>query len=282
MSYRSGKKFYTVLAILVTAVCLLAVLTHLTENNAVSAPGEKAVPLENILGKETLTAEDYDLIFNQTGLGESAAKALLAEKNGKERLLKEQKLFLEPPPYRCNDLTGLSMTEGITKKVDFYGLYDLRPGDVVLTKSTHTLCYRHGHSALCIDKEHLLEATAIGEPVAITTAAYWGSYPTGIHLRIKEEAAREIGMTGEELGKAVAAYAEKEFLNDDYSLLAGAFGKGIDTDETQCAHLIREAFLAFGIETSSAAFPATPHSLLTAGKFEIIRFWGFDPDRIDW
>ncbi len=282
MKYKTSLWIKRIFLVLIGCVCVIALWTILSEGNAVTVPkGEKA-PLEEILQKETLSKEDYALLWEQTGLGRSAVDDLWQREDRTEQLYREQNRLFHAPVYQCRELTGFVKVEVIGSRDDYYRLYDLRPGDVLLTKSTHTFGYRHGHSALYIGNGELLEATEIGEPVSVTEAAYWGSYPAGIHLRLTEEAAAETGMSREEAGLFVTEYAKTNLLDDEYRLTAGLLNDGIEENETQCAHLIWAAFQSVGIDVSSRDFPVTPHSLLESGKFEVIRCWGFDPEEIDW
>lgn len=282
MKYKTSILTIRVVLLLMFLCFLLAIFTLYAERNTCTLPQDEKKPLAGITAKEDLSEQDYALLWEQTGLGKSAVDALWQRKSRKELLYREQNRFFNAPDYECRGLTGIVKVEAIHGRANFYRLYDLQPGDVLLTKNTHTFGYRHGHSALALGGGELLEATEIGEPVSITKASYWGSYPTGIHLRITEEAATEAGMSREELGAVVAAYAEENLLDDEYRLTAGLFNDGIKENETQCAHLIWAAFKSVGIDVSSQNFPITPHSLLTGGKFEVIRFWGFDPAEIDW
>lgn len=282
MKYQTGLILSRVFLVLVALIGLAGVFHLYVESRAVSAPAAEKAPLEAILEKETLTTEDYNLLWEQTGLKPAAVDSLWQKKNRRELLYREQNRFFHAPVYICQDLTGLVNVEAIQNPANFYRFYGLEPGDVLLTSSTHTLGYRHGHSALYIGSGKLIEATEIGEPVSETKAAYWGSYPAGIHLRLKEEVAAETGMSRAELGRSVVQYAEENLLDDEYRLTAGLFHDGVAESETQCAYLIWAAFQSVGIDVSSRDFPITPHSLLVGGKFDIVRVWGFDPAEIDW
>ena len=133
---------------------------------------------------------------------------------------------------------------------------------------------------MAVEAETVLEAVAIGEPAQTAEAENWGMYPSFIQLRIKEDIAKKTGMSAGELGAAVASYAENNYNNAAYSLLAGVFGRGEESGETQCAHLIAAPYAHFGITVSSRKFPATPRSLLESNAFEIIQYRGFDPSKI--
>ena len=282
MNRKTERWIKSIFLVLIGCVCVIALWTLLTENSAFTPPRSEKAPLAEILQKEILDEADYELLWEQTGLSRSAVDELWQKSDRNERLYREQNRFFHAPVYQCRGLTGFVKVEVIGGRENYYRLYDLRPGDVLLTKSTHTFGYRHGHSALFIGSGELLEATEIGEPVSVTEAAYWGSYPTGIHLRITEDAAAEIGMSREEAGLFVAEYAQKNLLDDEYRLTAGLFNDGMEENETQCAHLIWAAFQSVGIDVSARDFPVTPYALLESGKFEIIRCWGFDPNDIRW
>ncbi|MBQ4092868.1 MAG: hypothetical protein IJC82_06130 [Firmicutes bacterium] len=282
MKYKLAKIITTACLILISIAAILGVLTLFTERSSTTAPTTEKTDLTAIAEKEVLTEQDYATLWEQTGLGKTILQSLWKETNRKEILSAEQDRFFDAPTYSCISLALFSRAEIITNREDYYPIYDLQPGDVLLTKSTHTLCYRHGHSALYIGDGLLLEAAAIGLPTDTAKAELWGQYPSGIHLRLKESVAKEQGISNKTLGAQAADYAKEELAGDKYHLFSGAFGIGAETNHTQCAHLIYAAYQSCGIEVSAKDFPVTPHSLLESGQFEILHYWGFDPKDINW
>lgn len=282
MNIRLSKIIIRICLVLMILVIIAGGATLWTENSAATAPQSNKTDLTAILQKETLSEKDYATLWEQTGLGRSHVNFLWDSPDRETIFLAEQSRFFGAPDFQCANLAVVSMAEVITDPNAAYPLYDLRPGDVLLTKSTHTLFWRHGHSALYLGNGEMLEATAIGKPTAVKEAALWGYYPSGIHLRVRDSAALDADMTAEELGESVAAYAADELADDRYRLFAGAFGIGPENDATQCAYLISAAYEHFGIQVSDRDFPVTPSSLLESGKFEILRFWGFDPKDLHW
>ena len=279
MKYRTFRLIRHILFLGIIAAVLFSLLLFLNERQAVDIIKSPPADLSGVLRKEKLNDDDYKLLFYETGLGQSCIDIIWQRQDKKELILSEQKKFYDIPDYDCHILSLLTKSEKIIDKKNTAVFYDLRPGDVLLTKSTHTLFYRHGHSALVLDEDTLLEAVAIGEPAQTVEAKNWGMYPSFIQLRIREDIAGKTGMRAEELGSAVASYAEKNYDDAAYSLLAGAFGHGEKSGETQCAHLIAAPYAQFGITVSSRDFPATPRSLLKSGAFEIIQYRGFDPSK---
>lgn len=282
MKYQYSKAITKIFLAFTLIVSVLGGLTLGCETDASSVPSYEAVDLSYLESKADFSPEDYALLWEQTGLSKTIIDNIEDKEERNQILIAEQKRLFTKADLQCTGLVLFSKAELYTDSQNNVPLYDLQPGDVLLTKSTHTLCYRHGHSALYLGDNKLLEAAAIGTPTEITDAAYWGSYPSGLHLRLKENVAEAIDCDTASLGIQVATYAEKELQNDDYHLLAGAFGIGVETNQTQCAHLIYAAYAHCGIEISPHEFPVTPHSLLTGGKFEILRCWGFDPTDINW
>lgn len=263
-------------------VSVIGGLTLLCETNASSTPSYEAADISYLANKDTFSQKDYELLWEQTGLSKTVIDTIENREKRNAALIAGQERLFAKADVQCTGLALFSKAELYADSKATVPLYDLQPGDVLITKSTHTLCYRHGHSALYLGNDKLLEAAGIGLPTAVTDAAYWGSYPSGLHLRLKESAAKTVHSDTISLGIQAANYAEKELQNDTYHLLAGAFGIGTETDQTQCAYLIYAAYAHCGIEVSSRRFPITPHSLLNGGKFEILHCWGFDPTDTNW
>ena len=273
MKYTIQKKITTAFFLFVLIVSVVSAVTLLQEKDTAQSPSYEKTDISTILEKENWTEEDYNILWEQTGLGRTLLQTIQTEEDCKEILLAEQKRFFGAPDYICIGLALFSKAEIISEPAEYYPLYDLQSGDVLLTKSTHTLCYRHGHSAIYIGGGMILEAAAIGLDTNTTEAAFWGRYPSGIHLRFHGD---------DDTGARAAEYAKTELVGDKYHLFAGAFGIGESTDHTQCAHLIWAAYQSCGVDVSGRNFPVTPKSLLESGQFEIVRCWGFDPKDLNW
>ncbi|MBR5328688.1 MAG: hypothetical protein IKV45_00615 [Firmicutes bacterium] len=273
MKYAIQKKITTACLLFVLFISVISAATLLQEKNTAKVPSYEKQDISSIADKNSWTEEDYAILWEQTGLGKTILQTVQNDNDRKEILLAEQKRFFGAPDHICTGLSLFSKAEIITDPADYYPLYDLQPGDVLLTKSTHTLCYRHGHSAIYIGDGMILEAAAIGLDTNTAEADLWGRYPSGIHLRFKGN---------NDVGAQAAEYAKAELAGDKYHLLAGAFGIGESTDHTQCAHLIWAAYRSCGVDISDRDFPITPKSILESGQFEILRCWGFDPKDLNW
>ena len=163
MKYRTFRLIRHILFLGIIAAVLFSLLLFLNERQAVDIIKSPPADLSGVLRKEKLNDDDYKLLFYETGLGQSCIDIIWQRQDKKELILSEQKKFYDIPDYDCHILSLLTKSEKIIDKKNTAVFYDLRPGDVLLTKSTHTLFYRHGHSALVLDEDTLLEAVAIGE-----------------------------------------------------------------------------------------------------------------------
>ncbi len=153
-------------------------------------------------------------------------------------------------------------------------LRNLQPGDILVTLSTHTLGYRHGHAAIVTDEDTTLESTVIGTESQFCPVSAWRTYSDYAVLRVK-------GATPE-LQKEVALYACENLHNIPYNLTAGIFGKKVQDDESryfsvQCAYLVWYAWEHFGYDLDSdGGRIVTPADLLESDLVEVVESRGLD------
>ncbi len=236
----------------------------------------------------TLTEEsDYETIFMQTGLGKSAVDKLL-EEDDFQTILDAQDAFFQTPEVECVALLGwftredrlVQIPEEEVKESDIeYGegtpLVDLQPGDIIVTLSTHSLGWNHGHAALVIDENTTLECVVLGTDSAYGSTDNWCSYSNYAVLRVKD-------ITPEEQ-KEVVKYAKSTLVGVPYKLTAGFIGdKAPYSDEwqfgLQCAYLAWYAWNHFGYDLDfDGGRLVTPYDLLHSDKVEIVQIYGMDP-----
>lgn len=90
---------------------------------------------------------------------------------------------------------------------------DVQPGDLLVTFSTHTLGWRHGHAALVIDSETILEAVMPGSVSGFSSPNHWASYSSLLHLRVKDASAQQ--------RTAAAEYAKQHLYGLPYGFFCG-------------------------------------------------------------
>lgn len=264
------RTFSVLISVVLIAIILLAAnyvaQRYLVHNNSHFVPNYQKV---------TLTEEtDYETIFLQTGLSKSAVDKLI--KNDRfDEVLKAQEFFFEKHETECNALFDWFTREDRLTD-DFITFYDLQPGDILVTLSTHSLGWRHGHAAVVIDEFNTVESIMLGVNSSKENSDYWSSYTNFAVLRVK-------GKTAEER-KAVADFAMEKLVGKPYSLLSG-FGikKAPDCESKNfslhCSYLAWYAWNNFGVDLDSdGGRLATTYDILHSDKVEIVQLYGLNPN----
>lgn len=224
----------------------------------------------------TLTEQtDYQTIFQQTGLGKVAFESLL-RKGDFETVLEMQKQFFYSPNETCKSTFGWFTKSDRISKENAPTFVDLQPGDIILTLSTHSLGWRHGHAGLVVDEKSVLECLVIGQDSCIASVRHWSTYSQVAVLRIK-------GIT-KELQQQIVAYAKENLCGVPYCLWAG-FGKNkaphIEDEGVglQCAYLVWYAYQHFGYDLDSdGGRLVTTGDLLHSDCLEVVQIYGMNPN----
>lgn len=274
---------------------LLAVLLLLTGINfflqsvwahrhAAFHPEGEPVDLLPVVSQRVMDQEDYDLVFRQTGLAQAAVDDLRQMgKKGLRFILDAQEKFFAPVESECVTLLfGRFTCEDLLRDDDGVPVYGspiapLRPGDVVLSFSTHSWGWRHGHAGLVVDaiNQASLEAVQLGVNTYVADMNHWRNYSNFMVLRVKES-------TQDQRSKVVDFALEH--LNDvPYSLLSGIFGpkdqNGAEEIKTQCAYLPWRAWQEAGVDLDGdAGRIVTVQDLAESDHLEVVQVYGIDPE----
>jgi uncharacterized protein YycO len=253
------------------------------EDDGTWRPDYPRTDLSGIVGKTELTDADYHTIYMQTGLGKDAADELLQTKAGKNRervFAQYLDSFFTPANYDCRveavivHSEQLRDTEG--KLVQGFDIPDLRDGDILITKATHSLGWRHGHAAFVTDaaKGEVMEAFLVGNPTILQNVSKWRTYPSFIHLRLKNHEDVDTDK--------IAEYAKKTMLGVPYGLLTGIPVKAPeDIKETQCAHVVWYPYEQFGFDLDSdGSWLVTPKDIANSDLLEVVQVYGIDPEEV--
>ncbi len=229
--------------------------------------------ITQILEKESLSNEDYMLIFNQTGVSPGAARELIQKGDGK-LLLDINKLYFKKPEIK-KEYIAFPVTASETNASYAVPFADIKKGDILVTFNTHTLYWRHGHCALVIDDENglLLEHMSIGNPSRITNIKSWEQFPGFLVLRHPDE----------DIAKRAVQYAKSHLVGIDYNVFAGLIKKdktGEDNPSSQCAHIVWQAYKAAGadIDSSADAF-VIPKDIALLDKLKLVQIYGINPQK---
>ncbi len=217
---------------------------------------------------------DYETLFFQTGLGPVTVEGLL--KQGKwSTILQTQENFFAPREKHCDSLIGWFTKEDKLQMQSKPQFVDLQPGDILVTLSTHSIGWRHGHAALVLDENITVESMMWGMDSACGRVENWLDYANWAVLRVKE--------VTPDLQQQVADYAESELCGVPYHLSAGFIGaKAPETDApyfgVHCAYLVWYVWNHFGYDLDSdGGRLVTASDLLHSDLLEVVQLYGMDP-----
>lgn len=269
----------------ILAVLLLLVVVSQTvwsHRRGYFAPAYPKTELLPILTAPSRTPEDYNTLLRQTGLGAAAVETLLGQgQQGIRRVLQYQNDFFAPSTARCAPMLGW-FTRRDVRTDDEGGVIrgpafaDLRPGDIIVSLSTHSLGWRHGHAGLVLSETEVAESTVLGVPSSVRAAEDWREFSNYAVLRVRDVPAG--------VASAAAQYAREHLVGVPYRLTAGWFGpkagNAADPDfGAQCAYLVWYAWQQQGVDLDSdGGSLVTPLDILLSPKLEIVQISGMDPD----
>lgn len=261
--------------ILINCFFLLSYWCNQAEDDCHYTPPYKKMNLAQLLTKESLTKEDYALIFYQTGLAPAGVDSILStEKNPVERILKFQENFFSPVQVECEPNTILSKEESVTGEKTTLAPYE--NADVLITNASHVLFYRNGHAGLMIDakKGQTLEAAVMGSNSSIQNINKWRSYPNYALLRLKHG--------NSSLKSDICRTALDTLYDIPYRLTTGIFSSAPTLSTpitgTQCSHLVWCAYLFYDINLDSdGGRIVTPADILNSDCLELVQVYGLDP-----
>lgn len=169
----------------------------------------------------------------------------------------------------CRPLLPLGIT--CEERIDAAArqLSDLQPGDLLVTFSTHTLGWRHGHAALVIDSDTVLEAAMPGTVSGFSSSDSWTTYASLLHLRVR-------GISDQQQ-KAVADFAAAHLSGLPYGFFCGLGREKAPSAprSLQCAYLPWFAWQAQGTDLDSdGGRLVTVLDLAGSPQLDVLHSWG--------
>lgn len=232
-------------------------------------PASKRIDITYLTEKniDEYTNDDYDVIFQQTGLGRPAVEKL----SSADLLIDYQESYFAEIEYKCTMNSPVSFEERIVDSSVL--LAPLEDGDVFITNASHVFSWRNGHAAIVVDAENrvTLEAVVIGKNSKVQDTDKWRHYPNFTVLRLKNAKKEE---------RAEIARSAYDYLNDiPYIATIGVIPAKYSEPEiasgTQCAHLVWLAYAAHGYDIDSdRGLIVTPNDILESDLFEIVQVYG--------
>ena len=175
----------------------------------------------------------------------------------------------------CRPLSLITREEYLAQE-PYPPLPPLQDGDILLTFSTHSFGWRHGHAGLVVDGQdgRVLEAVVLGRPSAVCSAEHWRAYSTLLVLRPASVPA--------ELPGQVAQYALEHLDAIPYHLTSGLGREkapGLETGiGAQCAYLVWYAYFQFGYDLDGdGGRLVTVRDLASSPLLQVIYCRGISP-----
>lgn len=156
-------------------------------------------------------------------------------------------------------------------------LTDAQPGDILVTLSTHSVGWRHGHAGLVIDGDTVLECMSLGYVSRLVDIGHWSSYSDYALLRLRD-------ITPERQAE-IAEFALDYLTGVPYRLTAGLWGeKFLDPEKAgfglNCTYLVWYAYASFGYDLDSDGGRIVSASdLLGSGLLETVQVYGLPPGK---
>lgn len=280
---KAAKRLIIVLIIIFLFFCVTEIANWMTEDDGSWTPDYSKMELDDIISKDDWSDEDYQTILLQTGLGKSAADVIQEKFAGVDRLREfedYQEDFFTQRQYVCDVAVMIVHDERLRNEEGMllkgFDIPDIRNGDIFITKSTHSFGWRHGHAAIVTDaaKGETLEALLLGSPSVKQAVKKWESYPSFIHLRLKDY---DKAKTDE-----IAAFAEGKMLGIPYGLLSGIPVKAPENPpKTQCSHIVWYPYEHFGYDLDSDGFwLVSPKDITNSDLLEVVQVYGVDPREV--
>ncbi len=276
-------KWFKALAITLVAVLIFRVvdygLSEITDiwayEDAVRDDFTWETVQEKIDNKTALIDDDYQVIFEQSGLGKPAVDSLLAE-NEADKINEYRDYYLLDKEFYCYRKGVFAcherMTDANGERIFNPQFADLQKGDIIVTLSIHSLGWRHGHATIITDAENGkgVQAVMVGEKSNNTFVSSWTKYPLVAVLRPKN--------VSESVRNDAGQFAQDNLRGIYYSLFGGIVtGRNMKKTPltTQCAHLVWYAYMACGVDIApKSGRIITPKDFLQSENLEIVQVYG--------
>ncbi|EMS73309.1 hypothetical protein [Ruminiclostridium cellobioparum] len=246
--------------------------------NIVYYPTASRAELSQLLDRASLTGTDYAQLLRQTGLGRPAVDDLIRQSGGKAEIIAFQQSYYTRNQLFTEKLNLFTSQETLVinnlDKSDNFGFAPLKNGDILMTKSTQTLFWRHGHCGIVTDAEKGITLESL-EPGTISMKqdiSKWRYYPTLKVLRLKN--------ADEKVIENIVKYSENSLTGLKYSIFASKYQCGIIPKSANCSQLIWQAFNSYGYNLdSNRGILVTPEDIAKSPLLEIVQIKGFDPEK---
>ncbi len=237
----------------------------------------KKIDLMPILSKAILSAEDYAILYQQTGIARPIIDELRPSPDFFDKMAAFQAHYQASVSLADESLTPVTKQEYfINSQKESVPGFEIAPyqnGYIFLTKSTFTFNWRHGHAGIVIDAKRgkTLEALSPGTISMEQDANKWRYYPTFKMLRLKDTPQMQLD--------EIARYASTHLRDLPYNIFADK-NQGNTPVDTHCSLLVWQAFKPFGYDLDkNRELLVSPQDIAGSPLLETLQIFGFHPNK---
>ncbi|MDE7306283.1 MAG: hypothetical protein K2N33_02725 [Clostridia bacterium] len=264
----------------VFTVCTFMQLAFiLADNIECWRPSYARIDISEILDKAELSDDDYQTLYEQTGLTKIGVDRMLQRgQTGKNKIKTLQEQYFAEHTVLNEQFAPFVCTDYIENYITHCYLEE---GDILVTSSTHFVASRMGHAGLVTSanvygSEKILQSNAYGYPSSLGDIKDFNNRVNFMILRVKDEAFPD-GVTRTD----VAQYALQNLLGLKYDIAVGVLSNKNKISKTHCSHLVWYAYKHFGIDLDrNGGLVVTPKDLANSPKMELVQVFGLDPVKL--
>ncbi len=233
-------------------------------------PTYDKIDISGILAKDTLSAEDYNTLYMQTGLTRLAIDDFLLDSDGVSQILYIQERYFKH--YEIDD-DNFAIFSHYYELEGEYPLAKLQNGDIIVSASTEFSWWTLGHCAMVVNAEdgEIVEINGFGDESHL-------SYIFSIRKRGNFMVLRP-NIDKETVDKIVD-YVVNNLLDIPYDATIGVLSRKYDEEipVTQCAHIFWYAFYQFGYDIDyNGGTIVTPQNISCSKYLDLVQVSGFNP-----
>ena len=271
------KRIFTImLAVLIMFVSLLSILqvgvwvAHYSWSHW--RPTYAKLDISATIERETLTTEDYQMLYEQTGLTKIGIDGL-RNVGRMEQILAIQDAYFDDEKVQTESFGFFINMESVNKHIP---LAELEDGDIIVSATTYLSFFRFGHSVLVVNakKGLILESFDYSTLSELTDITSIDTLANLMVLRPKVDA---------QIRAKVAEYAQKSLVGIPYSIFAGILTDKLEEIPTitQCTHIVWHAYKKFGIDLdSNGGVVVLPRDIVCSDQVELVQTFWFDPIKL--
>ena len=263
VNLRKMSVFKKLVLILISGIIFLGIYN---EKLSFFTPCYEKEDISRLLTGKNLSDDDYIHIYRQTGISPGTIKKLL-KKEEYDVITQLNNLYMKKPDIKKSYiLFPMSVEEKNSRQLT--PVADVEKGDILISFNTHTFLWRHGHCAIAVEKNTVLEHISKGHKSEITDVQKWGEYPSFIVLRHKDKRA----------GILAADYAAKNLSGIGYNILARKVKNNPQESKPEfsyCSHIVWQAYKAVGydLDSNMGTF-VTPENIAQSEELEVVQIFG--------